>query len=148
SCSREAAGAATTDAPNHSWALISPSSARMRAGRSGWPGTSCAIPESCRSQSERRIPVPYAPVRPAIVVGGAGAAGLFAARIAASEQARVTLVSARPLAETASYWAQGGAAAALAVDDSAAIHLDDTLAAGRGIVRRSAAQVLCDEAAA
>ena len=57
-------------------------------------------------------------MRSDLVVVGAGAAGLFAALTAAREGARVTLVSARPLAETASYWAQGGAAAALAVDDS------------------------------
>ena len=54
---------------------------------------------------------------------GAGAAGLFAALTAAGRGARVTLVSARPLAETASYWAQGGLAAALAEDDSPARHL-------------------------
>jgi L-aspartate oxidase len=80
------------------------------------------------------------------VVVGAGAAGLFAALCAAAEGARVALVSARPLAETASYWAQGGLAAALAVDDSPALHFEDTLAAGRGLVRRSAAEVLCVEA--
>ena len=48
-------------------------------------------------------------MRSDLVVVGAGAAGLFAALTAAREGARVTLVSARPLAETASYWAQGGA---------------------------------------
>jgi len=83
-----------------------------------------------------------------LVVVGAGAAGLFAALAAAREGARVTLVSARPLAETASYWAQGGLAAALAIDDSPEQHLHDTIAAGRGIVRRSAAKVLCTEAPA
>ena len=62
-------------------------------------------------------------MRSDLVVVGAGAAGLFAALTAAREGARVTLVSARPLAETASYWAQGGAAAALAVDDSPELHL-------------------------
>jgi L-aspartate oxidase len=82
-----------------------------------------------------------------IVVVGAGAAGLYGSLCAAREGARVTLVSARPLAETASYWAQGGLAAALAADDSPEQHLHDTLEAGRGLVRRSAAQVLCDEAA-
>ena len=81
-----------------------------------------------------------------LVVVGAGAAGLYAALCAAREGARVTLVSARPLAETASYWAQGGLAAALAADDSPERHLEDTLTAGRGLVRRSAAEVLCDEA--
>ncbi len=83
-----------------------------------------------------------------LIVVGAGAAGLFAALTAADRGARVTLVSARPLAETASYWAQGGLAAALAVEDSPAAHLEDTLRAGRGLVRRSAAEVLCEEAAA
>jgi L-aspartate oxidase len=81
-----------------------------------------------------------------LVVVGAGAAGLFACLCAAREGARVTLVSARPLAETASYWAQGGLAAALTVDDSPARHLQDTLIAGRGLVRRSAAEVLTEEA--
>ncbi len=83
-----------------------------------------------------------------LVVVGAGAAGLFACLSAAGEGARVTLVSARPLAETASYWAQGGLAAALAVDDSPELHLRDTLTAGRELVRRSAAAVLTSEAAA
>jgi L-aspartate oxidase len=83
-----------------------------------------------------------------LLVVGAGAAGLFACLSAVQAGARVTLVSARPLAETASYWAQGGAAAALAVEDSPARHLEDTLLAGRGLVRRSAAEVLVEEAAA
>jgi len=83
-----------------------------------------------------------------LVVVGAGAAGLFACLSAVRQGARVTLVSARPLAETASYWAQGGAAAALAVEDSPARHLEDTLLAGRDLVRRSAAEVLVTEAAA
>ena len=52
-----------------------------------------------------------------LVVVGAGAAGpVRLPRRAARAGARVTLVSARPLAETASYWAQGGLAAALAVE--------------------------------
>jgi L-aspartate oxidase len=83
-----------------------------------------------------------------LVVVGAGAAGLFACLSAAEARARVTLVSARPLAETASYWAQGGLAAALAVDDSPELHLQDTLTAGRDLVRRSAAEVLTSEAPA
>jgi L-aspartate oxidase len=86
-------------------------------------------------------------VRSDLVVVGAGAAGLFAALTAARQGAKVTLVSARPLAETASYWAQGGAAAALALDDSPQLHLEDTLIAGRGLTRRAAAEVLANEAA-
>jgi L-aspartate oxidase len=81
-----------------------------------------------------------------VAVVGAGAAGLYAALTAARAGARVVLVSATPLAQTASYWAQGGLAAALATDDSPDLHREDTERAGRGIVRRSAAQLLCREA--
>jgi L-aspartate oxidase len=83
-----------------------------------------------------------------LVVVGAGAAGLFAALYGARQGAGVVLVSARPLAETASYWAQGGMAAALAVDDTPELHLEDTLTAGRELTRPSAADVLVREAAA
>src|SRR5829696_2353488 len=83
-----------------------------------------------------------------LIVVGAGAAGLYAALCAAREDAQVALISARPLAETASYWAQGGLAAALAHDDSPELHLQDTIAAGRGIVRESAASILTEEAPA
>ena len=81
-----------------------------------------------------------------LVVVGAGAAGLYAALTAAGTGARVALVSATPLARTASYWAQGGLAAALAADDSPDLHREDTERAGRNLVRTSAATVLCREA--
>jgi L-aspartate oxidase len=80
-----------------------------------------------------------------VAVVGAGAAGLYAALVAAREGARVVLVSRSPLAESASYWAQGGIAAALAAEDSPDKHLADTVAAGRGAARHSAARVLCQE---
>jgi len=81
-----------------------------------------------------------------IAVIGAGGAGLYSALCAARQGARVVLVSATPLAQTASYWAQGGIAAALADDDSPDQHRSDTEKAGRGMVRDSAATVLCREA--
>jgi L-aspartate oxidase len=81
-----------------------------------------------------------------VAVVGAGAAGLYAALCAAREHATIVLVSATPLAQTASYWAQGGLAAALAEDDSVELHLNDTELAGRGLVRRSAAEILAREA--
>jgi L-aspartate oxidase len=81
-----------------------------------------------------------------VAVVGAGAAGLYAALCAARERASVVLISATPLAQTASYWAQGGLAAALAADDSRQLHLRDTELAGRGLVRRSAAEILVREA--
>ena len=77
---------------------------------------------------------------------GAGAAGLFTALSAASRGAQVTLVSATTCANTSSYRAQGGLAAALADDDSPALHLRDTERVGRGLVRSSAAATLCEQA--
>jgi L-aspartate oxidase len=81
-----------------------------------------------------------------VAVVGAGAAGLYAALCAAREGASVALLSAMPLAQTASYWAQGGLAAVLSTDDSPELHLSDTERAGRGAVRRSAAETLVREA--
>src|SRR5438477_5918910 len=81
-----------------------------------------------------------------VAVVGAGAAGLYAALTASRAGASVALVSATPLARTASYWAQGGLAAALAADDSVELHLRDTERAGRGLVRSAAAEILAREA--
>jgi L-aspartate oxidase len=81
-----------------------------------------------------------------VAVVGAGAAGLYTALCAARDGGRVVLISATALAQSSSWWAQGGLAAAMSGDDSPARHLADTIAAGRGAVRESAARVLCDEA--
>ena len=91
-------------------------------------------------------PPPASTYEADIVVVGAGAAGLYASLCAARERATVVLVSATPLAQTASYWAQGGLAATLAADDSFDLHLRDTELAGRQLVRRSAAEILVREA--
>ena len=90
--------------------------------------------------------MPLGPLETKVAVVGAGAAGLYTAICAAREAGAVTLISATPLAESSTYWAQGGLAAAIATDDSPELHLADTLAAGRGAVRESAARVLCEEA--
>jgi L-aspartate oxidase len=81
-----------------------------------------------------------------VAIVGAGAAGLYTALRAAREGAGVLLVSATPLAQSSSYWAQGGLAAALSEQDSPALHLADTITAGRGAVKEAAARVLCEEA--
>src|SRR5207248_4268412 len=97
----------------------------------------------------RHVRATVPPVRTSdtdVCVVGAGAAGLYTALRASREGARVTLVSATTLAESSSYWAQGGLAAALSDEDSPELHLADTVAAGRGAVRESAARVLCEEA--
>jgi L-aspartate oxidase len=85
-----------------------------------------------------------------VVVIGAGAAGLYVALRVAEEGSRVALVSRKRLAETvtesASYWAQGGLAAALAPDDSPQRHAHDTLNAGRGLCRTAAVETLVNDA--
>jgi len=80
-----------------------------------------------------------------IVVGG-GAAGLWAALCAAEDGGSVCLVSRKPLAESASFHAQGGLAASLDPADSPRQHLEDTMAAGRNLCRMSAVEVLTAEA--
>jgi L-aspartate oxidase len=82
-----------------------------------------------------------------LVVGG-GVAGMFAALSAADLGAEVVVLSKGPLLSSASYYAQGGVAAALEADDSPASHAADTLVAGRSLCRRSAVTVLTDEAPA
>ena len=79
------------------------------------------------------------------MVGG-GAAGLWSALRAAELGARVCLVSRTPLRESASFWAQGGLAAALEPDDSPDLHAADTIAAGRGLCRTAAVRALVEEA--
>ncbi len=81
------------------------------------------------------------------IVGG-GAAGMYAALVAARRGASVSLISRTPLSESASFRAQGGLAAALADDDSPERHAEDTLNAGRGACRLAAVEVLTDEAPA
>jgi L-aspartate oxidase len=82
-----------------------------------------------------------------LAVIGSGVAGLYAALSAAAE-ADVVLVSKGPLLSSTSYLAQGGVAAAVGRDDAPALHASDTLRAGRGLSRRSAVEVLTDEAPA
>jgi L-aspartate oxidase len=86
------------------------------------------------------------PPEPKVVVVGAGAAGLYTAIRTAREGVDVGLISATPLAASSTYWAQGGLAAALSSEDGSDLHLRDTVLAGRGAVRESAARVLCQEA--
>jgi L-aspartate oxidase len=81
------------------------------------------------------------------VVGG-GAAGLWSALRAAELGGRVCLVSRTPLRESASFWAQGGLAAALEPDDSPDLHAADTIVAGRGLCRTAAVRALVEEAPA
>jgi L-aspartate oxidase len=66
------------------------------------------------------------------VIVGAGAAGLMAALCMAPRPV-VLLCAGKFGTGTASGWAQGGIAAAIGGDDSAALHAADTIAAGAGL---------------
>ncbi len=73
-----------------------------------------------------------------IIIGG-GVAGLMAALAAAPRP--VTLLNAGPLgAAAASRLSQGGMAAAIGPEDSVALHVADTLAAGAGLCDRAAVE--------
>jgi L-aspartate oxidase len=76
-----------------------------------------------------------------VVVVGSGIAGLTVAL--SSGLRRITVVTTGRLSEEgSSAWAQGGIAAALGADDSAALHAADTTAAGGGLVDSEMAELL------
>jgi L-aspartate oxidase len=78
-----------------------------------------------------------------IVVGG-GIAGLRAA-IGLAEAGRVLVVTKQEVTESNTQYAQGGIAVALSDDDEVALHLQDTIDAGDGLVNIDAARVLVEE---
>lgn len=78
------------------------------------------------------------------LVIGAGIAGLSAA-IRLSRAGTVLVVTKEELAESNTAYAQGGIAVALGGDEDVALHLEDTLAAGDGLVNAEAARVLVEE---
>jgi L-aspartate oxidase len=83
-----------------------------------------------------------------IALIGGGLAGLTGALTAAEHGARVVVLSKGPLLASTSYFAQGGVAAAVGLDDGAELHMRDTLEAGRGLCRGSAVRVLTEDAPA
>ncbi|MEO1209094.1 MAG: L-aspartate oxidase [Cyanobacteria bacterium J06638_20] len=81
-----------------------------------------------------------------VIVVGSGAAGLYSA-LCLPQRYRVALITKEPLTKSASEWAQGGIAAAIAPDDSPDLHVVDTLKAGAGLCDRDAVTHLVNEAA-
>lgn len=75
---------------------------------------------------------------PPIWVIGAGIAGVSTALRLADRGQSVRIVSKAPLAETASYWAQGGIAAALGPRDNWRLHAQDTEDAGAELCHSAA----------
>jgi L-aspartate oxidase len=78
------------------------------------------------------------------LVIGAGIAGLSAA-IRLADAGSVLVVTKEELAESNTAYAQGGIAVAMGGDEDVALHLEDTVAAGDGLVNREAAAVLVEQ---
>ena len=80
-----------------------------------------------------------------VVVLGSGVAGLTVARLAVTAGCSVVLLTKAELASSATRYAQGGIAAALAAPDSPELHFSDTVAAGGGLCHPEALRVLVNE---
>jgi len=78
------------------------------------------------------------------LVMGAGVAGLRAA-IELADHGDVLVVTKESLSESNTHYAQGGIAVAMEGDTDVALHLEDTIAAGDGLVYQPAAEVLVEE---
>jgi L-aspartate oxidase len=78
------------------------------------------------------------------VVMGAGVAGLSAA-VELARHGTVLVVTKEAVAESNTHYAQGGIAVAMEGPEDVALHLEDTIAAGDGLVSRQAAEVLVAE---
>ncbi|NET02065.1 MAG: L-aspartate oxidase [Sphaerospermopsis sp. SIO1G1] len=80
-----------------------------------------------------------------VVVVGAGAAGLYTA-LCLPESLSVGLITKETVTISASDWAQGGIAAAVAPEDSPTLHIEDTLKAGAGLCEAEAVEFLAEQA--
>ena len=78
------------------------------------------------------------------LVIGAGIAGLRAA-ITLATRGRVLVVTKNQLAESNTAYAQGGIAVAMGGSEDVALHLQDTITAGDGIVSPAAAKILVEQ---
>lgn len=78
------------------------------------------------------------------LVIGSGLAGLYTA-LKLAELGSVALLTKAALEESNTFFAQGGIAAAIDPADSPTLHLRDTLAAGAGLCRVEAVEVLVNE---
>ena len=78
------------------------------------------------------------------LVMGAGVAGLRAA-VELARHGEVLVVTKEAVAESNTHYAQGGIAVAMEGDEDVALHFEDTVNAGDGLVFRPAAQVLVAE---
>jgi L-aspartate oxidase len=80
-----------------------------------------------------------------IIVVGAGAAGLYTA-LCIPTDLKIGLITKETISLSASDWAQGGIAAAIAPQDSPSFHVEDTIRAGVGLCDREAVEFLANKA--
>src|SRR3972149_3342786 len=78
------------------------------------------------------------------IIVGSGIAGLYSA-ILAHESGSVLLITKGSIDECNTKYAQGGIAAAVGLDDSPQLHLQDTLNAGAGLCDPHAVALLTEE---
>lgn len=95
---------------------------------------------SAKSESHPDLPESFD-----VLVVGAGAAGLYAA-LCLPPSLQVGLITKDELPLSASDWAQGGMAAAIAPEDSPLLHIEDTLKAGAGLCDLEAVEFLASKA--
>lgn len=88
---------------------------------------------------------PHLPDSFDVLIVGAGAAGLYTA-LCLPAHFQIGLLTKDTLSLSASDWAQGGIAAAIAPDDSPLLHVEDTLKAGAGLCDREAVMLLAQRA--
>ena len=104
------------------------------------------------SITQRRYLLPFKTARltqqvtDVLVIGG-GIAGLRASIAAAQEGVEVILVTKDLIAESNTWYAQGGVAAALNPPDDSQSHIQDTLRCGAGLCDRSAVEITVKEGA-
>ncbi|QSJ18675.1 L-aspartate oxidase [Nostoc sp. UHCC 0702] len=80
-----------------------------------------------------------------VLVVGAGAAGLYTA-LCLPENLQVGLITKETVSLSASDWAQGGIAAAVAPEDSPTLHIEDTMQAGAGLCDAKVVEFLAQQA--
>lgn len=82
------------------------------------------------------------------LIVGSGIAGLYVALRLTEKGLHPTIITKARLEESNTRYAQGGIAAAVGPDDSSELHLEDTIAAGAGLVDPRAARLLARDAPA